>query len=179
MSNINDVTLILKELLIIYGSTTVSSLLFNKLYYIDRIQKSFKNSQRKLKYKDLSLKCEMDLQNVKDYCYAEKIISRIASCIPLFQILFTVSNIRRDKELYNEFFDERMEKINIDEAYERKRFLIEIKEAKIIPPDIRTRLEDEQYMPSENEYNRVKRLNRTRKVLKNQNNIKMRRESEE
>ena len=46
---------LIKNLAIIYGSTTVSSLVFNKFYFRDRNKMAFDKSKRKLKYRDLSL----------------------------------------------------------------------------------------------------------------------------
>lgn len=150
---------ILAELVIIYSSSTLSSLVFNTFYFNDRIQSSFNKSERKLRYRDLSLKNEVELNKVKELIKELKISSVIFSIIPIYQIIFTVNNIIRDKRLYDMFFEERIEEINKEELLARKHFLEEMKKAKVVPPEIREKLADEDYMPSERDYCAVKILN--------------------
>lgn len=157
MTNIVDV---LKELAIIYGSTTISSLVFNKIYYNNKIQDAFDKSKRKLKYTDLSIISDRDLENVKKFCSTEKLVNNIIACLPLLQVILTVHNIRTDHSSYEEFFDKKIEEINIKELETRKKFLEEIKESREAPDDIKIKLEDEDYLPSEADYMRTKKLKR-------------------
>lgn len=160
----------LRELIIIYGSTSLSSLLFNIVYYNNRIENAFKDSKRKLVYKDLSLANSVDLANLRKFCNFQKKVSMIMSIIPVVNVPYTISSIITNKRLYNNFFDKKIEEINKNELILRKRFLEEIKNSKRIPISIKEKIEDKEYLPNEEEYFLVRSLNR--KKLNNKANEK-------
>lgn len=162
----NDFNEIVKRLLIFYGSTTVSSLLFNKIYYTDRIKKTFKKSKRKLIYKDLTLNNDRDLKRIREFCKIEKIVSILISICPILNIRFTAENIMRDKDKYDEFFNKQIDLINQNELKQRREFLEEIQYEREIPEDIMYKINnDKDYLPSEDDYLRTKKMKRKVKEL--------------
>ena len=150
---------IIKEMLIIYGSTTIASLDFNKLYYIDEYKKAYENSKRKIVYRDLTMINKRDIDRLKEEIKTKKKISIFLSILPIFQVFYTVSAIYTDKRIYSGYFDERMEQINENEKTARTRFLKEIKQSKIIPEDIKEKLKDKDYLPGEAEFYIVRHEN--------------------
>ena len=139
----NDFYEILKRFLIFYGSTAVSSLLVNKIYYINRIKRSFEKSKRNLKYRDLTLINDRDLKRIKRFCEVEKIGSIFMSIIPFVNIRFTALNTLRNKQ----------------------EFLESMKTEKVIPEDIKKKMEDENYLPNEEEYLKTMKLKKKVKEL--------------
>lgn len=163
----NDFSEILKSIGIIYGSTTISSLLFNYIYYDRRIKKAFKNSKRKLKYKDLNLINKRDLKRLKNFCRFEKFCSIVFSSLPIVQFKFTKLNILRDPSKYEKFFDKQIEKINEEEIRTRREFLEEMYNEKEIPEDVMYKINNiTDYLPSEDDYLKTKKLKRKVKKLK-------------
>lgn len=160
-----DIITFIKELAIIYGSTTISSLVFNKFYYTNRINKAYIESERKLVYKDLSSISNKELEKVKDFCKIEKIVTFLMSVTPVANIPYTINNIKRNQSDYNEFFNLRIDEINKRELEVRKKFLEEMKTTRIIPEDIKEKLQDNDYLPSEEDYLRTKKIKRKTKSM--------------
>ena len=161
----NDFYEILKRFLIFYGSTAVSSLLVNKIYYINRIKRSFEKSKRNLKYRDLTLINDRDLKRIKRFCEVEKIGSIFMSIIPFVNIRFTALNTLRNKQEYDDFFNKKIDEINKQELKMRKEFLESMKTEKVIPEDIKKKMEDENYLPNEEEYLKKMKLKKKVKEL--------------
>lgn len=157
---------ILKEVIIIYGSTVVSSIVFNTIYYSKRVEEAYNNSKRKLVYKDLSLSNSADLANLKRICKYEKKGAILASFIPVINVPYTISSIITRKDFYNEFFDKKIEEINKNELILRKRFLEEMKQSENVPFHIQRKFDDEEYLPNEEDYYLVRALNRKKLVKK-------------
>lgn len=149
----------LRNLAIIYGSTTIASLLFNKIYFYDVYKEAYEKSKRKLVYRDLSVANGVDLARLHKYMTTKKNQSFIYASIPIFQVLYTISIICTDKNVYKRYFEKETDRINKNELYTRKLFLNEIKKANTIPIEIQSKLEDEKYLPNEEEYFYVKYLN--------------------
>lgn len=159
----------LRELLIIYGSTTISSIIFNSYYFNKKNKIAFDQSKRKLKYKDLSLKSNIALENLKEsYKIANK-LCLILSTIPIYQLFHTARNITSSQEEYNIIYDEEIDIINKEELLERKKFLKQLKKLNVIPDDIKEKLEDENYLPSESELKKVLILNKPKTIINNKN----------
>lgn len=173
----NNIDLI-RELIIIYGSTTVSSLLFNKIYFRDKNKIAYNNSKRNLKYRDLCLKNCVALTNLKEIYKLANKLSYILSVIPIWQIFYTIDNIKDNGEHCKEFFDEKIEEINKQELIIRKQFLEQIKDIKKIPEEIKIKLADSEYLPSEDDYRKVVNYNRP-KVIVNTKNLKIIRRTNE
>lgn len=156
---------LLRELLVIYGATTLSSMICNGIYYNKRIKKSFEDSKRKLKYKELCSASNEELKNVKRFCDYEKRMAMLFSSIPFYQLVFTINNILLDQKAFDEFFDKRIDCVNTIELLARKKFLREIKKSNDIPKDIEEKLKDKEYLPNEDEflevivYRGIKKLN--------------------
>lgn len=146
---------LLKELLTIYGGTTVFSLIFNRIYFKNRIQKAYDQSKRKIKYKELSMECSEDLSVLKSLCKSEKALCTFCSVIPIFQVLYTMRNIYLKPEDFNEFFDEMIEEINIKELNKRREYLEEMKQEKVLPLDIKEKINEEEYLPNEEDFLKV------------------------
>ncbi len=158
---------LIKEVLFIYGGTTITSLIFNKLYYNDRIQKAFDGSKRKLKFRDLSASSKEDLKRIKDFCDVEKIISTFFSIIPFYQVYNSITNITLEQEMFDDFFDDAIKDINKKELEARKNYLMEMKKMKELPLDLRDRVNEEDYLPNQEEF--LKAL--VYKEIKGRNNI--------
>ena len=166
---IKELLIVLREIGIIYSSTTISSLFFNQIYYNIRINKAFKKSKRVLKYKNLSIISEQSIENIKDYCKIEKITSNLMSIVPLAQVIWTIDNINRNPKIYKDFFEEKMEDVNKKELLVRREFLEELKTIKV-PEDIRIKMLDENYLPTEEDYMRSKGVKRRLKIPRESSN---------
>ena len=161
---------IIKQLIAIYGSTTVTSLLFNKHYFRKRNKIAFDKSKRNLKYRDLSLESTLMLDNVRSvYKLADK-VSIFLSAVPVIQVFYTISNIMATDDKFSNYFDDKIAEINQAEISIRKDYLEQIRRSRIIPENIKSKLEDEDYLPNEEEYDEVMVANASRiiteKVLK-------------
>ena len=157
---------LIKNLAIIYGSTTVSSLVFNKFYFRDRNKMAFDKSKRKLKYRDLSLDTCYMLDNVRAvYKLADK-VSIFLSTVPVINVIYTVDNIMASDKKFSTYFDDKIDEINKKETSIRKSYLKQIQEAKVIPESIKSKLEDEEYLPNEEDFREVMSANAPRMVLK-------------
>ena len=153
---------IIKYMLMVYGSTTVASIICNEKYYIKKYTKAFKQSKRKLKFKELSTGPSIAMNRVDESFKTGKLLSRFCSLVPIFQVIYTVKNINDSQEKFNADFNEDIELINYEEESARKRFLSAIKQYKKLPEDISEKLKDEDYLPSEKEYRKVLDLNMER-----------------
>lgn len=146
---------LLKELLALYGATTIPSLIFNRIYYKNRIQKAYDQSKRKITYKELSMECNEDLSALKSLCKSEKALSTFCSIIPVFQIFYTIRNIYINTDDFNDFFDEKMEEINNKELNMRLKYLETIIKEKDLPQDVKENMNKDEYLPDEEEYLKV------------------------
>ena len=156
---------LLRELIIIYGSASLSSLLFNELYFIRKTKKAYFQTRRKLKYRDLSVKSSRALYR-HDFLFKETLkISRITSLIPILQIIYTSKNILDPQEVYNARFEGNINLINDEEIKIRKEFLKKIKESNVIPMEIEEKMKEEGYLPSEEDYRKVLDCNRPKRLL--------------
>ena len=157
---------LLKELIIIYGCTTISSLIFNELYFVRKTKKAYKKTRRKLKYKDLSSNCSNAL-NRHDILFKQTLkISRFTSFLPILQIKYTCKNILDDQKVYDARFEKDIDYINDEEIRIRREFLEKIKNSNIIPDDIQAKMKTEDYLPSELDYRKVLNCNKPKKLLK-------------
>ena len=139
----NDIIIpLLQAIGITYGSTTVASLIINSIYYNGRINKAFKKSKRKLKYKELSLIGQREIDRIKQFCRMEKLLSIIVSSIPILQIEWTILNLQRDKEIYKEYFLEKIDHVNTVETNVRKELLEDLRNREV-PEDIRIKMQDD------------------------------------
>ena len=150
---------VLRELIIIYGATTISSLVCNQIYFKRKNKEAFTQSKRKLKYRNLCTKCSLALDDLEKEYKMDNLVSDFLSVVPVLQVINTVANIIEPQEDLNKSFDEGIEYINKEELIARREFLTSIKEAKFIPIDIKLKLEDEDYLPSEEEHRYVMKLN--------------------
>lgn len=150
---------VLRELIIIYGATTISSLVCNQLYFKRKNKEAFTQSKRKLKYRNLCTKCSLALNDLEKEYKMDNLVSDFLSVVPVLQVINTVANIIEPQEDLNKSFDEGIEYINKEELIARREFLTSIKKAKFIPIDIKLKLEDEDYLPSEEEHRYVMKLN--------------------
>ena len=153
---------IIKYMLMVYGSTTVASIICNEKYFIKKYTKAFKQSKRKLKFRELSTGPKVAMERVDESFKTGKLLSRFCSLVPIFQVIYTAKNINDSQEKFNAGFNEDIELINYEEECARKRYLGMIKQAENLPEDISKRLKDENYLPSESEYRKVLDLNMKR-----------------
>ena len=160
---------LLRELIIIYGSTTVISLIFNHFYHTRRAKKAFKESKRNLVYKDLSSETSTCLSELKESMKLSNKISMILSTIPLLQIVYTITNITRDPDFLKYYYNSHIEEINKLELETRKDMLAKIKKIKNVPNTIEERLKDKEYLPSEEDYREVLDFNNSDIIVRHKN----------
>ena len=67
---------------------------------------------------------------------------------------------------FSTYFDDKIDEINKKETSIRKSYLKQIQEAKVIPESIKSKLEDEEYLPNEEDFREVMSANAPRMVLK-------------
>lgn len=156
---------IIRELIIIYGATTISSLVCNQLYFKRKNKEALTQSKRKLKYRNLCTKCTLALDDLEKEYRMDNYVSDFLSIVPVLQVINTVANIIEPQEDLNKSFDEGIEYINKEELIARREFLESIKKAKFIPMDIKIKLKDEDYLPSEEEHRYVMLLNSVAKKV--------------
>ena len=156
---------VLRELIIIYGATTISSLVCNQLYFKRKNKEALTQSKRKLKYRNLCTKCTLALDALEKEYKMDNYVSDFLSIIPVLQVINTVANIIEPQEDLNKSFDEGIEYINKEELIARREFLESIKKAEFIPMDIKIKLKDEDYLPSEEEHRYVMLLNSVAKKV--------------
>lgn len=149
---------------ITYGATTIASLIANQIYYNGRINKAYKDSKRSLKYKELSLKGQREIDRIKEFCRMEKLLSIIVSMIPLYQIEWTILNIQRNSKQYDEFFLEKIDNVNKVETSVRKELLEDLR-SREVPEDIRIKMQDENYLPTEEDFLRATKSKKKVKKL--------------
>ena len=150
---------IIRELIIIYGATTISSLVCNQLYFKRKNKEALTQSKRKLRYRNLCTKCTLALDTLEKEYKMYNYVSDFLSIVPVLQVINTVANIIEPQEDLNKSFDEGIEYINKEELIARREFLESIKKAEFIPMEIKTKLKDEDYLPSEEEHRYVMLLN--------------------
>ena len=151
--SVNEVS---KNLLLVYGAVTATSLAFNRVYSIRRHNKAFAESKRQLKYRDdLSSRSEIALYSLERFNRNIKRASAIMSAIPVIQVLYTGLNIITPNDFYTKYWDKQIEKINKIELETRREFLEQIKSFPFIPEDMEEKMKDEEYLPSETEYRDV------------------------
>jgi hypothetical protein len=161
--NTNDLLVILTQIGILYGSTTVASLIANHICYNNNIKRAYKKSERTLKFKELTAMNEVEVKKIKEFCKIECMLSYFISTIPLLQLMWTVNNLTRDPIVYENFLKEKMAEVNSKELEARKRFLEELKNRKV-PEDIKIKMQDEDYLPTEDDYLRSKKQKRKKKI---------------
>lgn len=144
---------------LLYGTTTITSLTCNKKYYINKINNSYKNCKKRLVYRDLSMSNGAKLKGLYNFCKLEKLTSILKSFAPFYQIYFTIKNIDISEEAISYFFNEKIDEINKKEINLRKEHLQEMKEATVIPEEIKEKMNNEEYLPNESDYFEIKVLN--------------------
>ena len=162
MSNLN----LIKELVVIYGSTTVLSVAFNYFYHTRRSIKAFKESERNLLYKNLSTKTYLNLSELKKSMKLSNKIAMLFSTIPVLQVFYTINNITADPNYLNHYYNDKIEEINEQEVAVRKDLLRKIKKIKDVPNTIEKRLTDKEYLPSEEEYREVLNYSKSDVIVK-------------
>ena len=157
---------LLKELIFIYGSTTVLSQAFNYFYHTRRANKAFKESKRKLVYRDLSAASYSDLEDLADSVKLSNKTTVLLSSIPILQILLTITNINSDPNYLRRYYNSKIEEINTQEIEIRKDLLRKLKKIKNLPHPIEERLKDKEYLPSEEDYRTVLDYNNSEVIVK-------------
>lgn len=146
---------LLRELVAVYGSTTVVSLIFNYFYHVRRANKAFKESKRELVYKHLSTESYLSLSSVRTSKKLSNIIAMVLATVPVVQVFYTISNINADPNYLRRYYESKIEEINNLEVDIRKELLKRIKNAKSIPEPIEEKLKNEEYLPTEEDYRDV------------------------
>ena len=157
---------LLKELIFIYGSTTVLSETFNYFYHTRRANKAIKESERNLVYKDLSTSSYLDLSNLRSEVKLSNKIATVLSAIPVLQVLYTINNITADPKYLPRFYNSKIEEINAHEIRTRMAFLKKIKKTNNLPSYIEEKLKDKEYLPSEEDYRSVLDYNNSEVIVK-------------
>lgn len=165
MNNID----LLKELGIIYGSTTVISLAFNYFYHTRRAKKALKEGERNLVYRDLSTENNLNLSELRNSMKLSNKIAMLLSTVPVLQVFYTIKNINADPNYLNHYYNNYIEKINEQEILIRKGYLRKIKKLKNVPNTIEERLKDKEYLPSESEYREVLDYNNSDVIVRHKN----------
>lgn len=157
---------LLKELIFIYGSTTVLSESFNYFYHTRRVNKAITEGERNLVYKDLSTSSYLDLSDLKKTIKLSNKIAAVLSAIPFVQIIYTINNIKADPNYLNRYYNSKIEEINAHEIRTRMVFLKKIKKANNLPSYIEEKLKDKEYLPSEEDYRTVLDYNNSDFIVK-------------
>ena len=165
MNNIN----LFRELIIVYGSTTVVSLIFNYFYYTRRANKALKEGERNLVFKDLSTTSSMSLSGLRDAVKSSNKLNTLYSLLPVAQVFHTINNINEDPDKLKNLYNECIEEINKQELLERKCFLRKIKKLNDVPTSIKEKLKDDKYLPSETEYIEALDYNNSDIIVKTKN----------
>ena len=160
---------LLKELVFIYGSTTVLSQAFNYFYHIRRANKAIKDSERNLVYKDLSTPSYIDLSDLRNTVKLSNKIAVVLSAVPVVQVFYTINNINADPNFLYRFYNSKIEEINVLETAVRKDMLRKMKKIGNFPHPIEEKLKDSKYLPSEEDYRDVLNYNNSSTIVKSKN----------
>ena len=160
---------LLRELGIIYGSTTVISLAFNYFYHTRRAKKALKEGERNLVYKDLSTSAYLNLSDLRESMKLSNKIAMVLSTVPVLQVFYTINNITKDPNYLKRYYNDYIEQINEQELLIRTGYLRKIRKIKNVPCTIEEKLKDEKYLPSETDFQEVLDYNNSDVIVKHKN----------
>ena len=153
---------IFKIPIIVYGSFTTASLVYNRIFYSNKLEYAYERTYRKLKYRDLTTTNNLALMYIREDLETKKKMGLALSTMPIIQVVHTINILNRDQEFYDNMFLKSIDQINKEELESRKRFLEGIKRAKNVPEEIAKKMEKEDYLPSEKEYRLVLKANESK-----------------